>query len=584
MLPSCIILRGSLFIARPDLPSPPGDRYVCIATEMSVLELVALVTLVWSLVVFFVEAIGIAAMYAVALPPAPGRTGRLTPRHSFRFFSAPPSPSASSSLGHRAPNVTIIRPVKGLEPHLYECIASTFLQDYPVDKTSVRLCVAHQSDPAYPILQKLLDDFPAFDAQILVESQDPVLAADQGVGRFGPNPKIRNISRAYREAPGDVIWIIDCNVWVATGVLGRMVDKLTGRGPRSNASRPYKFVHQLPLVVDLGNGRPRSSADRQALLSTGTPLRSDPDGCSTPRSRDWLPTCGGGRLDEMFMATTHAKFYGAINSVAIAPCIVGKSNMFRKSHLDQVTDPSLNPVLSKDERRPRGVDYFSHNICEDHLIGDLLWRSPLPGHRNHGIVWGDLAVQPVAEMSVSAYAARRVRWLRARKWTVLAATLVEPGVESLLCCAYFAFGATTVPWFRASIGASASWKAMGLIWLTAVTAWMSLDWVVFRRLHSGLTMAATKRTPFFAWGAGGSRSSMGRPFLEWVTAWVGREALALPIWTWAVCLGMTVSWRGETFDVRSDATVVQVRSKMTDGLGQKAEKRRNARASHHRLD
>ena len=29
------------------------------------------------------------------------------------------------------PHVTVIRPVKGLEPRLYDCLASTFLQDYP---------------------------------------------------------------------------------------------------------------------------------------------------------------------------------------------------------------------------------------------------------------------------------------------------------------------------------------------------------------------------------------------------------------------------------------------------------------------
>ena len=37
-----------------------------------------------------------------------------------------------------APHVTIIRPVKGLEPQLYDCLASTFRQDYPKDKLHLR--------------------------------------------------------------------------------------------------------------------------------------------------------------------------------------------------------------------------------------------------------------------------------------------------------------------------------------------------------------------------------------------------------------------------------------------------------------
>ena len=73
-----------------------------------------------------------------------------------------------------------------------------------------------------------------------------------------------------------------------------------------------------------------------------------------------------------------------------------------------------------------GIDHFSYNICEDHLIGDLLWRSTVPSQPNlgnHALLFGDLGIQPIANMSISAYVARRVRWLRVRKYTVTLATL-----------------------------------------------------------------------------------------------------------------------------------------------------------------
>ena len=418
----------------------------------------------------------------------------------------------------------------GLEPSLYECLASTFRQVYPPGKLSVHLCVPSRDDAAYPVLRRVLADFPDIDARIYVEEDDPLLHGAAGhVHNLGPNPKIRNLSRGYREARGDLVWIIDCNVWVSRGAAARMADKLCGRGPGGRRVAPYKFVHHLPLVVDVSPGAAAGA---------------------------------GARLDEMFMATTHAKFYSAINTVGVAPCIVGKSNMFRRSHLDQLTDPARNPVLRPaDAVRGRGLDFFSSYICEDHLVGDLLWRSRLPGYRNHGLVPGDLAVQPMAGTSAAAYVARRVRWLRVRKWTVLLATLVEPGVESLLCCFYFAFAATTAPAISAFLGTPQTWRAFAALWLGAVLVWLTADWYTCRKLHAFQSVEVDEHTPDFARGARRRGGTARRPFGEWLLAWVGREVLALPIWIWAVLLGTTVTWRGKGFRVRMDMSVVEIDDK-----------------------
>lgn len=471
---------------------------------------------------------------------------------SFKHYSSRPAPSISSGLGHNAPSVTLIRPVKGLEPQLYECLASSFRQDYPIDRMHIRFCVDDFSDPSYPVLQKLIADFAQFDAKIMVESET---AESEYMDNLGPNPKIRNISHAYREASGEVIWIMDCNVWATNGTLGRMIDKLMGYTKGDRAARPYKFVHQLPIVVDLMNYGEPESAEHQSLMHN-IPSPSLPDDAGFFQK---LKYQGGGRLDEMFMATTHAKFYGAINTVDIAPCVVGKSNMFRKAHLDQATDPSQNPILPKDLNRPTGVDYFSHNICEDHSIGELIWNTKIPGYLNHGILWGDLVVQPMLGMSISAYTARRVRWLRARKFTVLAATLVEPGVESLLCGLYFSFAVTTLPWFRDTAGVPQTWTAMGVVWLAFVTAWMLADWAFFCRLHSGKTFDIDcVDTPFFAKGPLGPSKVTNRSFLEWLPAWIGREVMALPVWTWGALMGDTIVWRGRTFKLHNDTTVHEI--------------------------
>ncbi|KAI3318769.1 glycosyltransferase family 21 protein [Xylariaceae sp. AK1471] len=524
--------------------------YMHNAPMHTVIYVLACLGLIWSLFVILVQTLG---------------TYKL-----FRLYSSVPKKPVSPTLPkHEIPHVTIIRPAKGLEPALYECLASVFYQTYPREKLTIYFCVESKQDPAYPILCQLVSDFPHFDARVFVETEDPYLSDDSN--NIGPNPKIRNVSRAYREAKSDIVWPLDCNIWVAKDVAGRMVDKLCGFQPNGQRTKSFKFVHQLPLVVDTVTSMSHRNTEGQALLSnssvTGGSGTGDVGVPSSILSRSWEH--GGGRLEEMFMATTHAKFYCAINTVSVAPCIVGKSNMFRKSHLDEATDPIRNPILNRTSATlPKGIDHFASYMCEDHVIGDLLWRTKIPGFANHGLVYGDLAIQPMAGMSIQAYAARRVRWLRARKWTVLSATLVEHGIESLVCCFYLTFGLTTVPWVHETFGISQTWTALAWSWLVSVTLWMLVDRAVFKRLHAGLSISVDENTPAFARGAsrGGAEK---RQFGEWLLAWLGREIFALPIWTWAVFLGTGVNWRGRQFRVRSDMTVVamdeEAKAKETNG-------------------
>lgn len=438
----------------------------------------------------------------------------------------------------------------------YECLASTFHQTYPRERLTVYFCVS-EDDPALEVVEKVLLDFPDFDAKVYIEETDPQLQSFVS-SRMGPNPKIRNMSRAYREAKGDIAWILDCNVWVGKGVAGRMVDKLCGFS-RDCSGRKHKFVHHLPLVIDTtgttGNALIHHSEtgpeDAENSSSDYDADRSDHshDSDMFSRARD----NGGARLEEMFLSSSHAKFYTAINTVLIAPCIVGKSNMFRRSHLNRLT-------ANEPEDRPVGLDYFSHNICEDHLVGDLLWKRNVPEETGpnaetlskHGLVFGDLAIQPMAEMSVPEYWARRVRWLRVRKFTVTAATLVEPGTESFLCSLYGAFAITTIPWFWQNLGIPPTWTSFAAFWLLSIAVWSAVDWTLYQILHSMSSIEVDVNTPKFARPKHGGDK---RAFPEWLAAWLGREALALPIWTWAVLGGVTVTWRGQKFRVGTDMKV-----------------------------
>ncbi|KAI9828348.1 MAG: hypothetical protein M1832_002776 [Thelocarpon impressellum] len=465
-----------------------------------------------------------------------------------RHYSSVPATAVSESLPlEEVPHVTVLRPVKGVEPHLYDCLAATFRQTYPLERLTVYFCISSRDDPAYPILERLLVDFPRSDAKILVEEEDANLLEVAGeAAHLGPNPKIRNMSRGYREAKGDLLWVLDCNVWVGSGVAGRLVDKLCGLG----GGRRYKFVHQLPLAVEVG----QSTGDERV-------------GLEKPRSAQAaILADGGGRLEELFLASSHAKMYTAINTVLIAPCIVGKSNMFRRSHLDSLT--ATHP-----HRRP-GIDSFSDNICEDHLIGDLLWRGRVPGEAvgekwgKHALVFGDLAIQPMGGMSVRDYLARRVRWLRVRKFTVMLATFVEPGTESFVCSLYLAYAVTTLSFFQQTLHIPSTWPSFCLVWLLSISLWSLVDWTLYVKLHSAATVEPSPHLPPFARPPPG-RLGARRPFAHFLAAWLAREALALPIWAWAFWGGTRVVWRGRVFRVGVDMKVHEVglAGKTTGGRG-----------------
>ncbi|OAG04378.1 uncharacterized protein CC84DRAFT_1164863 [Paraphaeosphaeria sporulosa] len=535
----------------------------------------ALVCLVWFAIVWMVCAIGVTQL--------------------FRYYSRRPRPATCLAAANEpdVPHVTIIRPVKGLEPRLYECLAATFRQTYPATKIHNVLCVSERSDPAMPILERLLQDFPNVDARITVEDEDPVLKENKHA--LGPNPKIRNMSRAYREAREDsIVWILDCNVWVGKGVCGRMVDLLCGYG----GTIKNKFVHQTPLTVDL-DSHSLSTEERELLLGGGehaidavdiaASTSSDPRNYSRSRFRRLLQR-GGGRLDEAFLSSAHAKFYNAINTVLVAPCVMGKSTMFRRAQLNYVT--STPPAASI--RRDPGIDFFSDNICEDHLIGDALWRKPqafeergykpAPGEPvekwgKHAMLFGDFCFQPISHTSVAACIDRRLRWLRVRKFTVTAATFVEPGTESILCSVYGAYALTTLPFFAALI--PPTWASFALVWLASMSLWCLVDYVQYLLLHSAKTVELDEHTPDFILPQRSTRAYHNAPslepllgaktprtpslldgarrtFREWFAAWLGREVSALPIWIVAFYGGVTVEWRGRKFWVGLDMRVHEI--------------------------
>lgn len=64
------------------------------------------------------------------------------------------------------PGVSILRPLKGLDPNLYENLESTFKQDYT--NYEIIFSVAHESDQALHVVNALITKYPQVPVTVII--------------------------------------------------------------------------------------------------------------------------------------------------------------------------------------------------------------------------------------------------------------------------------------------------------------------------------------------------------------------------------------------------------------------------------
>lgn len=72
----------------------------------------------------------------------------------------------SSATADQVEGVSILRPLKGLDPNMYENLETTFLQLYP--KFEIIFAVADEKDPAARVARELITKYPNVDARVSI--------------------------------------------------------------------------------------------------------------------------------------------------------------------------------------------------------------------------------------------------------------------------------------------------------------------------------------------------------------------------------------------------------------------------------
>jgi ceramide glucosyltransferase len=115
-----------------------------------------------------------------------------------------------------APPVSILKPVRGVDPGAYENFASYCRLDYP--QYELVFAMADPHDPVIPVIQKLQKDFPDRSIRFVTD-----------VPRVGENNKVNSLCRLVKEARHELLVMTDSDVRVARDYLREVVAPFADR-------------------------------------------------------------------------------------------------------------------------------------------------------------------------------------------------------------------------------------------------------------------------------------------------------------------------------------------------------------------
>lgn len=191
-------------------------------------------------------------------------------------FAARPLPAPDLK---RRPPVSVLKPLHGSEPGLYQNLRSFIEQDYP--KVQTVFGVNNPEDAALDDARAVINDFPGSDISIVIDRQIR-----------GSNQKVSNLENMLPGARHDVLVLADSDMRVGRFYLGAVTAPL--RDSRVGAvTCLYKGVSMGGLWSDLGAMQINFGFLPNALLADGLGMGGGCFGATIALSRETLDLVGG---------------------------------------------------------------------------------------------------------------------------------------------------------------------------------------------------------------------------------------------------------------------------------------------------
>jgi ceramide glucosyltransferase len=150
---------------------------------------------------------------------------------SWRYFRQP----VAEPDGSFTPPVSILKPIRGLDPDARKNLASFCRLDYP--EYEIVFCVDPDDEAVLAVLRNLTTDFPECRIRVLY-----------GSGRVATNDKVAKLARLVNDAAHEMAVISDSDVRVRPDYLRQLVAPL--RDPKVGAVTCFYVPTELTTLTD----------------------------------------------------------------------------------------------------------------------------------------------------------------------------------------------------------------------------------------------------------------------------------------------------------------------------------------------